>query len=80
VGSQSHIHLRRAKKVCDGASKQARWTSIVSIAQNRSSVRLPWAICHTSYMHMHYAYVTICPMSYMACGFYFIGFSSFPPH
>ena len=48
MGSQSHIHLRRAKKVCDGASKQARWTSIVPIAQNRSSVRLH---CHIVLKH-----------------------------
>ena len=48
MGSQSHIHLRRAKKVCDGASKQARWTPIVPIAQNRSSVRLH---CHIVLKH-----------------------------
>ena len=48
VGSQSHIHLRRAKEVRDGAHKQARWTPIVPIAQNRSSVRLH---CHKVHKH-----------------------------
>ena len=46
VGSQSHIHLRRAKEVRDGAHKQARWTPIVPIAQKRSSVRLHCRIVH----------------------------------
>jgi hypothetical protein len=46
VGSQSHIHLWRAKEVPDGAPKQARWTPIVPIAQNRSSVRLHCRIVH----------------------------------
>ena len=46
MGSQSHIHLRRAKEVPDGAPKQARWTPIVPIAQNRSSVRLHCRIVH----------------------------------
>ena len=46
VGSQSHVHLRRAKEVRDGAHKQARWTPIVPIAQNRSSVRLHCRIVH----------------------------------
>ena len=46
--SKPYPSLRRAKKVCDGASKQARGTSIVRIAQNRSSVRLH---CHVVLKH-----------------------------